>query len=199
LTVLSVSPILAADLAANWGRYLLLFLAVSASWAGVPFIGAATISLAAAAASQGQLNLAAVIVIASVAGEVGGLLGYAIGFRFGRQILERPGKRQESRRRIVERGEQAYAKWGRLAVFVTPAIVSGTARMQHGQFVIWNAVASLGFALSVAPSAYGLGRVASGHNSLRDILILVFGVVVGALVVTLSLRHRRRLQTSSSS
>ncbi len=193
-----MSPILATDLAANWYRYLLLFLAVVASWAGVPFIGAATISLAAAAASQGQLDLAAVIVVAAVAGEVGGVIGYAVGSRFGRQLLERPGKRQEGRRRIVERGEQAYAKWGRLAVFVTPAVVSGTARMQHGQFVIWNAVASFGFALSVGPAAYGLGRVASGHHSLRDVLFLVFGLVVGAVVVALSLRHRRRSQATNS-
>ena len=192
------SPILAADLAESWSRYLFLFLAVAASWAGVPFVGAATISLAAAAASQGQLNLAAVIIVASVAGEVGGLIGYAIGFRFGRQLLERPGRRQEGRRRIVARGEQAYAKWGRFAVFITPAIVSGTARMRHGQFVIWNAVASLGFALSVGPSAYGLGRLASGNHSLRDVLFLVGGLVVGVLVITLSLRHRRRLQATSS-
>jgi hypothetical protein len=26
----------------------------------------------------------------------------------------------------VEKGERAYAQWGRLAVFFTPAIVSGT-------------------------------------------------------------------------
>src|SRR5271163_2951704 len=144
------SVLLATGLATDWWRYLVLFLAVMASWAGVPFIGAAAVGAAAVAASQGQLNLVAVIVVATIAGEVGGLIGYAVGFRWGRQILERPGKRQAGRQKIVERGEQAYEKWGRLAVFVTPAIVSGTAKMHHGQFVLWNFVASLAFALSVA-------------------------------------------------
>jgi len=71
LRELHVPPILATDLTATRGRYLLLFLAVSASWAGVPFIGAATISMAAAAASQGQLNMVAVIIVAAVAAVAG--------------------------------------------------------------------------------------------------------------------------------
>jgi len=182
-----------ASIAADWWEYLLLFLAVMASWAGVPFIGATVLGAAGVAASQGHLNLAAVVILATVAGELGGLIGYAVGDRWGRRLLERPGKRQAGRQRLVERGEQAYAKWGRLAVFVTPAIISGTAKMQYGQFVTWNLIASLGFSLSVAPSAYGLGRIATGHHSQRDILILVFGLAVGALVVALFVRrHRRR-------
>src|SRR5450631_55022 len=81
----------------NWWEYLLLFLAVGASWAGVPAIGSAAVAAAAAGASQGNLNLAAVIVIASIAGEVGGLIGYRIGIHWGLQLLDRPGKRQAGR------------------------------------------------------------------------------------------------------
>jgi hypothetical protein len=84
------------------------------------------------AASQGRLNLALVVGVSTLAGEVGGLTGYAIGNRWGREILERPGKHRAGRQRMVERGEHAYARWGHLAVFFTPAIVSGTAKMQHG-------------------------------------------------------------------
>ena len=182
-----------ATVEADWWKYLLLFVAVTVSWAGVPFIGATVLGAAGVAASQGQLNLVAVVLLATVAGEVGGLIGYAIGDRWGRQLLERPGKRRAGRQRLVERGEQAYAKWGRLAVFVTPAIISGTAKMLYGQFVIWNFFASLGFSLSVASSAYGIGRVATGHHSQRDIAILLFGLAVGVLVVALFVRrHRRR-------
>ncbi|HYV78115.1 MAG TPA: hypothetical protein VE979_08295, partial [Streptosporangiaceae bacterium] len=52
----------AAGLGSTWWQYLLLFLAVAASWAGVPAIGTAALGAAAVAASQGKLNLAAVIV-----------------------------------------------------------------------------------------------------------------------------------------
>jgi membrane protein DedA with SNARE-associated domain len=145
----------------TWWQYLLLFLAVAASWAGVPFIGATALGAAAVAASQGRLNLAVVVGVATLAGEVGGLIGYAVGDRWGQLLLERPGKHQEGRRKMVERGERAYAKWGRLAVFFTPAVVSGTAKMHHGEFVLWNLIASFAFTVSVAASAYGTVPTAS--------------------------------------
>ncbi|HXA75005.1 MAG TPA: hypothetical protein VNV83_12225 [Acidimicrobiales bacterium] len=176
----------------TWWQYLLLFVAVAASWAGVPFIGATALGAAAVAASQGRLNLAVVVGVATVAGEVGGLIGYAVGDRWGQILLERPGKHQEGRRKIVEKGERAYARWGRLAVFFTPAVVSGTAKMRHGQFVLWNLIASFAFAVSVAASAFGIGRVVTGHTSPRDIGTLLVGLAVGALVMVWFVRHRRR-------
>jgi membrane protein DedA with SNARE-associated domain len=45
---------------------------------------------------------------------------------------------------MVERGEKLYARWGWLAVFFTPAIVSGTAKMRPYQFALWNLLDSLG-------------------------------------------------------
>jgi membrane protein DedA with SNARE-associated domain len=194
-----VSALLATDLANTWWQYALLFLAVMASWTGVPFIGGVAAGGAGVAASQGQLNLAAVILVATVAGEVGGLLGYAIGDRWGRHLLERPGKRQAGRQKMVERGEQAYAKWGRAAVFFTPAIVSGTAKMHHGQFAVWNFFASLGFAVSVCASSYGFGRIATGHDSFHDIAILTLGLAAGALLAALTVRHRRRVKARKPS
>jgi membrane protein DedA with SNARE-associated domain len=176
----------------TWWQYLLLFLAVAASWAGVPFIGATALGAAAVAASQGRLNLAVVVGVATVAGEVGGLIGYAVGDRWGQLILERPGKHQEGRRKIVEKGERAYAQWGRLAVFFTPAVVSGTAKMHHGQFVLWNLIASFAFAVSVAASAFGIGRVVTGHTSVHDIVTLLVGLAMGTLVMMWFVRHHRR-------
>jgi undecaprenyl-diphosphatase len=176
----------------TWWQYGLLFLTVAASWAGVPVIGATALGAAGVAASQGHLNLAVVVLVATVAGEVGGLIGYAVGNRWGRVLLERPGKHQEGRKRMVERGERAYGTWGRLAVFFTPAVVSGTAKMEHGQFVLWNFVASLAFAIAVGASSYGLGRVVTGNHSLHDILTLLVGLAMGVLVMMWFVRHRRR-------
>jgi membrane protein DedA with SNARE-associated domain len=175
-------------------QYVVLFIAVAASWAGVPVIGATALTAAGVAASQGDLNLAAVVLVSTAAGEAGGLIGYAIGNRWGRVLLERPGKHQEGRARMVERGEQAYARWGRVAVFFTPAIVSGTAKMKHGEFVVWNLLASLAFTISVAASAYGIGRLFSGDHSAQDIATLVVGLLVGAGIMMLYVRHRRRVR-----
>ena len=175
-------------------QYAVLFLAVAASWAGVPVIGATALGAAGVAASQGDLNLAAVVIVSTVAGEVGGLVGYAIGNRWGRVLLERPGKHQAGRQRMVERGERAYARWGRLAVFFTPAIVSGTAKMHHGQFVLWNLVASFAFAFSVGASGYGIGGLFTGNTSPHVVGTLLLGVVVGAVVMVVAVERRRRLR-----
>jgi membrane protein DedA with SNARE-associated domain len=177
-----------------WWEYVLLFVAVTASWAGVPMVGSVALAAAAAAASQGNLNLALVIVLSVIAGEAGGLLGYYIGHRWGTQLLARPGKRQASRQRLMDKGEQAYAKWGRMAVFFTPAIISGTARMQLSQFALWNFFASVLFTLSVTATAYGLGRVTTGHHSGTDILILVFGLALSTWLTVLAVRRHRRHQ-----
>lgn len=177
---------------ANWWEYLALLLAVTASWAGVPAIGSAAVGAAAVGASQGNLNLIVVLVVAVVGGELGGLIGFKIGTRWGTQLLERPGKRQAGRKKLMEKGELAYAKWGRLAVFFTPAIISGTARMKFSQFALWNFLASLAFSLSVAASAFGLGRVATGHHSARDITILLIGLLTGVFLTALIVRRHRR-------
>jgi membrane protein DedA with SNARE-associated domain len=183
------------DLAAHWWQYTLLFLAVTASWAGVPMIGAAAATAAAVAASQGTLSLLDVVVVTTLAGEAGGLIGYAVGSRWGRELLGRPGKHQEARQHVLAKGERAYARWGRLAVFFTPAIVSGTAKMQHGQFVLWNLVASAAFAVSVCASAYGLGRVLTGNAEPHDVGTLLVGLAVGGSLVWVVRRHRRRTRS----
>jgi membrane protein DedA with SNARE-associated domain len=173
----------AAGLANTWWQYLLLFVLVAASWAGVPAIGTAALGAAAVAASQSRLDLAAVIAVAVVAGEAGGLCGYAVGRRWGRQLLERPGRHQARREKIMERGERLYGRWGWLAVFVTPAIVSGTAKMPPYRFAFWNLLDSLMWSVSVAASAYGVGRLATGHHTWHDVAILVIGLPLCQAVV----------------
>jgi membrane protein DedA with SNARE-associated domain len=182
----------AAGLASTWWLYLLLFLGVGASWAGVPVIGTACLGAAAVAASQDQLDLAAVIVVAVIAGEAGGLGGYAIGRRWGQQLLDHPGRHQARREKILERGERVYARWGWLAVFFTPAIVSGTAKMPPYRFAFWNLLDSLGWTVSVAASAYGVGRLVSGHHGAHDIAILIVGLGAGALGAIVAVRRHRR-------
>ncbi len=180
------------DIAGTWWAYVVLFAAVAASWAGVPVIGASALGLAGVAASQGKLDLTAVLVVSTAAGEVGGLIGYAIGNRWGRALLERPGRHQAGRQRMELRGEAAYARWGRVAVFFTPAIVSGTAKMQYGQFAVWNLLASLAFSVSVAASSYGLVKIFTGHHSVFDVGTLLVGLVVGTLLTVRFVRHRSR-------
>ena len=123
--------------------YLVLFALVTLGWAGIPGIGATVLGAATALASQGRLNITAVLVVAVIAVEVGGMAGYSIGVRWGRALLSHPGPLLDRRQRVLTAGEAMYAKWGRLAVFFTPCMVSGIAKMKYSQFVFWTLLAGI--------------------------------------------------------
>ena len=178
--------------------YFLVFVGVTAAWAGVPFIGALAAGAAGVAASSGQLSLLGAVLVVAAAGEIGGLAGYEIGFRWGRKLVERPGKHQAYRKKMLSHGEVAYARWGRLAVFFTPALVSGTAKMPYRQFAVWNFIDSLGFALFTIGGAYGIGKVVAGHHAARDVAILVVSVGVGGLLLLVVRRHHRTRRDSQN-
>src|SRR5215468_2088290 len=172
-------PLAAAGLTGAPGlwAYLVLFIAAAAGYMGVPVIGTFVIGAAAAFASQGQLNIAAVLIVAALGCEVGGLGGFRIGYHWGRALLERPGPALEWRKKAVAKGEEVYQKWGRAAVFVTPSIVSGALEMKFRQFVVWNFLAGTVFVVSVGAGVYGAGKVVTGQNDPASLFMLIGGVV----------------------
>jgi len=186
---------LAATGSANSGElwaYLAIFALVAVGWAGVPAIGGAVIAGAAVAASQGSLNIGAVLVASVLGTGVGGLAGYSIGRRWGRTIMTHPGPWLARREQAVAAGEVLYARWGRLAVFFTPCLVSGIVKMKLSQFAVWNLLAGAVYVLSVGPAAYGAGSVASGQASVGSVGSIIAGVAIGAGAVVLGVRYRRR-------
>ena len=176
----------------TWWPYVVLFLTVTVSWAGVPAVGPAAIGAATVAASQNKLDLTAVVVVSVLASEVGGICGYAIGRRWGRRLMERPGRHQARRIMVEQRGERLYARWGGLAVFFTPGIVSGTARMSPYRFAFWNLLASFAWTASVVASTYGVSKLVSGEFTWGDLASLIAGLGVAALVIGFIMRRRRR-------
>ena len=163
----------------SWA-YIVLFFAAAAGYMGVPVIGSAVIAFAAVLASQGRLNIAAVLIVAAIGCEVGGLGGFRIGYRWGRALLERPGPALDWRKKAVAKGDEIYQKWGRAAVFVTPSIVCGALEMKWRQFVVWNFFAGAVFVVSVGASAYGAGKVSTGHHDPVSWSMLIGGIVVTA-------------------
>jgi len=185
-----------ADGAATTGglwAYLVVFVLVAIGWAGVPAIGGTVVAGASVLASQGQLNIGGVLAASILGAGVGGLIGYAVGARWGRTIMNHPGPWQDRRRQAVTAGEALYAKWGRLAVFFTPCMVSGIVKMKHSQFVVWNLLAGAVYVFSVGPAAYGAGKVTS-QQSLSGAGPLIAGIAVGVAAIWLGRRYHRRRQ-----
>ncbi len=184
----------AASTAASGGfwAYLVLFALVTVGWAGFPGIGGAVLGAAAVLASQGKLNIAAVLITGLIGIEAGGMAGYALGIRWGRALLSHPGPVLARRQRTLAAGEALYAKWGRLAVFFTPCMISGIARMKYAQFLIWNFVAGAAYVFSVGLTAYGAGKVSSGQQDPSGVGSLIAGIAAGACVIMLGRRYYRR-------
>jgi membrane protein DedA with SNARE-associated domain len=174
------------------GAYLVVFALMALSFAGIPAIGGAVMGWAAVLASQGKLNIVAVLIVAMLGAEAGGLAGYAIGVRWGRKLLERPGLWLEQRRKAVAKAEAVYAKWGRLAVFFTSTMISGMLKMKYSQFVVWNFIVGAVFVLSVGPAAYGAGKVSANEQDAGSLGALVAGVAIAAGCITLAARYYRR-------
>jgi membrane protein DedA with SNARE-associated domain len=180
---------------ANVG-YPLLFVLVAAESAGALLPGETALIVAAALAGQGRLSLPLVIGVAAVAAIVGDNIGYLIGRRGLRRLIDRPGRWAAGRRRLVERGEVFFARRGPSAVFfgrwlpglrVVTSWLAGADRMPWRRFLLWNALGGIAWATTIGALAYLLGQSASG--SLGAIGFVGLGVAVLVYLVT---RVRRR-------
>jgi len=193
-------PLAAAESTVSGGLwpYLAIFALVAVGWAGIPAIGGAVIAGAAVLASQGSLDIVAVLIVAVIGTEAGGLIGYAVGLRWGRALMNHPGPFLARRRKAVTTGEVLYARWGRLAVFFTPCMVSGIAKMKLSQFAVWNFLAGCVYVLSVGPAAYGVGKVSSGQGTTGDVISVIVGVAIGAGALVYGERYRRRRKARRS-
>jgi membrane protein DedA with SNARE-associated domain len=143
-------------------------------------------------ASQGKLNIVLVLIVAALGAEAGGLIGYGIGARWGRRLLGLPGPWRERRQSTIARAEAVYARWGRLAVFFTPTLVSGILRMKYSQFAVWNFVVGSVYVLSVGPAAYGAGKVAASSQNWESLGALLGGLALAAGCAVLAARYYRR-------
>jgi undecaprenyl-diphosphatase len=177
--------------------YPLLFLLVGAESAGALVPGETSLIVAAALAAQGQLSLPLVIAVAAGAAILGDNIGYLIGHRGIRRLLDRPGRWSESRRRLVERGEAFFARRGSAAVFfgrwlpglrVVASWLAGANRMPWPRFLLWNALGGIAWAATVGTAAYLLGRSVSGSLG----AIGFVGLAIALLVYLVS-RIRERL------
>jgi membrane protein DedA with SNARE-associated domain len=180
--------------------YPLLFALIAIETMGVPVPGEAALLAAAVIASRGDLDIEVVIVLAASAAILGDNVGYLIGRHGGRRLLQRPGKFETQRRRVLEYGEPFFARHGGKAVFfgrwmawlrIWSAWLAGINRMRWPSFVFWNAAGGIVWAVSVGLVAYYLGE--AGDKAIKTAgLAGGAGVVVSGLVVVAVLRYRHR-------
>jgi membrane protein DedA with SNARE-associated domain len=177
--------------------YPLLFVLVMAESGGAPIPGETALITAAVLASRGKLQIEWVIALAATAAIVGDNIGYVIGRKGGRWLLERPGRFHRQRQEVLRIGEPFFERHGPKAVFfgrfvlglrVWASWLAGATRMHWRSFVVWNALGGICWATGIGLLAYFLGNSAGSAIETFGIYGLVAAVVavVGALVL-----HRR--------
>ena len=181
--------------------YPLLFLLVMSESSGIPVPGETALITAAVLASQGKLEISAVIGLAAAGAIVGDNIGYLIGRKGGRWILERPGLLRQQRLQVLTVGEPFFERHGPKAVFfgrfllglrIWASWLAGATRMPWRSFLLWNALGGITWAIAVGVIAYYLGH--SAENAIEAFGLYGLAAVLVAIASTLYLhrRHRRR-------
>ena len=132
------------------------------------------------------------IATACAAAVLGGLLGYGGGRRWGTDLMERPGRSEERRKKMLDQGYALYGRWGWLACFFIPSFIAGIARMRFVKFLIFNTMAAVIYQFATALPAYGAAKVISGHSDPESVFELAVGVVLLVLVFWRVVLPRRR-------
>lgn len=187
------------SVASNVG-YPLLVVLIMAESGGLPVPGETALVTAGVLASRGRLQIEFVIVLAAAAAIVGDNIGYVIGRKGGRWMLERPGRFARQRHEVLATGEPFFERHGPKAVFfgrwllglrVWASWLAGATRMPWPRFLFWNAAGGIGWATTVGLLAYFLGHSAGSAISSIGLYGLAAAAIAGGGLL-LSRRRRRR-------
>jgi membrane protein DedA with SNARE-associated domain len=172
---------------------------------GVPSPGETALVAAAILASQGKLDIGLVIVIGVASAILGDNLGYLLGRKLGREVLEAPGPFHHRRVTVIRTGDKFFQRHGPKAVFFArwialvrfaAAWLAGINKMAFKQFFFWNALGGITWGIT-----YGLVGYFGGHAAAKVLTrvgvvgAIVLGVVVVGGIVFLKLRERRAAQS----
>ena len=172
---------------------------------GVPSPGETALVAAAILASQGKLDIGLVIVIGVASAILGDNLGYLLGRKLGREVLEAPGPFHHRRVTVIRAGDKFFQRHGPKAVFFArwialvrfaAAWLAGINRMAFKQFFFWNALGGITWGIT-----YGLVGYFGGHAAAKVLTrvgvlgAIVLGVVVVGGLVFLKVRERRAAQS----
>jgi membrane-associated protein len=154
---------------------------------GIPSPGETALVLAAVLASQGKLEIWLVIVIGIASAIVGDNLGYLLGRRLGREVLEAPGPFRARRIMVIRAGDKFFDRHGGKAVFlarwvalvrVAAAWLAGINGMPFKQFFLWNALGGITWGITFGLVGYFGGHAAAHVLAQAGLIGAIFFLVV---------------------
>jgi membrane protein DedA with SNARE-associated domain len=155
------------DTAADIGYPLVFAIIVLETGCGIPFApGELAVVTGAIGAADDKLELQWLILVAAAAAITGDNIGYLIGRKGGRRLLERPGLFYKQRRFVLGVADPFFEKHGPKAVFIgrwLPVLrvyaswLAGASRMEWKAFAFWNASGGICWAVSLSLLGYFAG------------------------------------------
>lgn len=167
---------------------------------GIPSPGETALVAGAVLASQGKLHIWLVIMIGVASAIIGDNIGYLLGRRIGRDILQAPGPLHRHRLQAIAAGDQFFARHGPKAVFLArwialvrfaAAWLAGINRMPFKQFFFWNALGGLTWGITFGLVGYYGGKAAAG---VLEKVGIAGAVVLGLMLIGSVEYMRRRLR-----
>src|SRR6516225_6450974 len=144
-------------------EYLLLFVFVVILGAGLPGLGDAAL----------------------IAWMLGSVIGFQIGVRGGRPLLDHPGRLEKRRRHLLAKGDRAFGRHTFLASVTLPAFVSGIFRVRFWLFLLGALTAGIFWIGIYVGVSYFLGEEIAkvvGKIGAKALLGVIVLIVVGLLI-----------------
>jgi len=193
-------PAWLTDLFARYG-YFVVFFGVLLENAGIPVPGETILLAGAALARFGHLSLPAVVVIAIAGAVIGDNIGFAIGRRGGRVLLDRLGPMFGLTHARLAQFDAFFARHGAKTVFiarfvtglrVVGAVMAGASTLPWSRFLLFNVAGALAWATTFGAVGYLLGYSWEAIEQWIGHLGLALLFVLGAAGVLAFARSRRQ-------
>ena len=169
--------------------YVTLAVGAFASWIGVPGPGEPLLIAAGVLAAQHKLDISEVLLVAWISATVGGVGGGG-GNEGGRRILTVRGPLFAFRERALARGEEAFNRFPRTAVLLTPTWIAGINNVPPAVYLPWNAVGAALWACAIGIGAYLVGPAVV--DAVNDAGLVGPIAVVALIVVGIAIDLIRR-------
>jgi membrane protein DedA with SNARE-associated domain len=163
--------------------------------AGVPVPGETVLLLASFLAySQHELRLPYIIAVGTCAATLGDNLGYATGYYGGRPLLEHYEQFLHVPRRVLEKGERLFKRYGAVTILFARFIfglrviagpLAGVLRMPWREFLVYNLLGAALWVTVISSAGYLFGRhwelLLHYMNRAEVVVIVVVALVVALL------------------
>jgi membrane-associated protein len=170
--------------------------------AGLPMPGETILLLASFLAySEGELYLPYVILVGISAATLGDNIGYAIGHRGGRALLERYQHIFRVPARRLQRGERLFGQYGPATVFfarfvfgmrVIAGPLAGVLRMEWKRFALFNLLGATLWVTVISLAGYLFGRHWDTLTLVFKRLDILMAIIAAFLIFLLWRRYQER-------